>query len=152
MSNAITKDIEYRLLGELVSMFPNAHKRLRVWAETEKYKWKEDESVWNQKKEKVSPQFETHFDREFICFIDGSKIDQGAVDFLTALRALYISRKIFIHEEMYAIEDAKRAEENKLPDLVIPEARNEVEQAIVETVKKKAKKRKRKVTTKWPKT
>jgi len=146
---AFQDDIKRSILSNISVIFPNADKRLAIWAETEKYRWKEDESVWNQKRGNTAPQYEAHFDGEFICFIDSSLgVSSNLVEFLTNLKKLFSERKIFIHEEMYAVEAAKKAEANKQEDLVIPKSTSEADEVIVKVIKKHAKKRGRKVVQK----
>ena len=133
----------------LRSLFPNAEKRIAIWAETEKYHWKEDESVWNQKKGRTAPQYEAHFDGEFVCFIDSSKSDKYNVsEFLINIRKLYVDGKIFVNQEMYEVMKAKREAESQKDVLEVPKPVNEAEKMIVETIKKQAKRRKRKVRVK----
>lgn len=143
-------DITQLILSNLAFTFPNSSNRLRIWAETDKYYWKEDESVYNQKKGTTAPQFEAHFDGEFISFIDGNlSQSENLVIFLENLKKLFVERKIFIHEEMYKVEAAKKEEARaKEPDVVIPKARNEVEGMVVDVLTKHAKKRGRKVKIK----
>lgn len=146
---AFQDDIKRSILSNISLMFPNADKRLSIWAETDKYKWKEDESVWNQKRGNTAPQYEAHFDGEFICFIDSSLgLSYNLVEFLTNLKKLFSERKIFIHEEMYAVEAAKREGANKKEDLIIPKSTSEADEIIVKVIKKHAKKRGRKVVQK----
>lgn len=143
------QDITKLILSNLAVTFPNADKRLRIWAETDKYHWKEDKSVWDQKKGNTAPQFESHFDGEFISFIDSNLSQaENLVTFLENIRKLYVERKIFIHEEMYEIEAAKKADASKAEEVVIPTARNEIESVVVDVLTKHAKKRGRKVKKK----
>lgn len=138
-----------KLVHNLSSLFPNAKKRIAIWAEVDKYKWKEDETVWNQKKGRTAPQYEASFDGEFVCFIDSSKSEKYNIsEFLINIRKLYADNKIFVNPEMYEVVKAKKEAENKEPDLIVPKAENEAEEMIVKTIKKQAKRRKRKVKIK----
>lgn len=136
-----------KFVSNLVGLFPNSEKRIRVWAEVDKYKWKEDESVWNQAKGKSAPQYEVHFDNEFICFIDSSKSDRYNLgEFLANIRKLYIEKKIFVNVEMYAVKQAEQeALLEKQEAVAVPKPENEAETIIVDVIKKQAKKRKRKI-------
>lgn len=146
MQNFAT-DIKDTIVGHLGETFPKADKRVYVLAETDKYKWKEDETIWNQKKGKTAPQYEGYFDGEFVCFMDSAKGKQhNLIEYLQGIKKLYQQGKIFVHQEMY---DVKLAEANKKKeDLIVPKARSEAEGLIVESIKKSAKKRKRKVIEK----
>ncbi len=44
--------------------------RFVVISELEKYRWKEDESVWSQKRGKSAEQYEVYFDSELFVFSD----------------------------------------------------------------------------------
>lgn len=141
--------IKESLVNNLSSIFPDSKKRLTIWAETEKYRFGEDESVWNQEKGKTAPQYEATFDREFVCFIDSSKSDKYNIsEFLINIRKLYNDGKIFVHPEMYEIKKAQQESENKDSELIVPKPVNEAEDIIVQTIKKQAKKRKRKIKLK----
>lgn len=140
-------DIQKALEDQLHGTFPNPHKRIKVWAETDKYRWKEDESVWNQKRGNTAPQYEAHFDGEFVCFIDSSKgMTYNIIEFLEAIKNLYRSGKIFVHPEMYQIIQAeKEAKQREKDTVIIPSASTAVEKMIANTLTKSAKKRGKKV-------
>lgn len=135
-----------KFVSNLVGMFPNSQKRIRVVAEVDKYKYKEDESVWNQQKGRTAPQYEAYFDNEFVCFIDSGKSDRFNLgEFLANIRKLYLEQKIFVNVEMYAVKQAEKEMLEQKEELLVPKPENEAESTIVEVVKKQAKKRKRKV-------
>lgn len=137
------------IISEIGGTFPDTPKRLAVWAETDKYKWKEDESVWKQKRELTAPQFEVHFDGEFVCFFDSARGERHClVTFLSALNELYKAEKIFVHVGIYEIKEAERLAKAQNDVLEIPKARNEAEEMVVRVIKKQAKKKKRKVVEK----
>lgn len=148
MSN-FGKDIKDLFVNNL-SMFPNASKRIRVWVETEKYRWKEDESVYNQKKGKTAPQYEVYFDSEFVCFIDSEKGKSMAlITFLEAIRDLYKQEKIYINTEMYQVKQAVEEEKNrKLTTIELQKPTTPEDKMLTEIVKKSAKKRGKKVVLK----
>lgn len=141
-SSSFAQDLAKRIIDEL-PQFPKINERLRIYSDTDKYNYKEDESVWNQQQGRSPEEGEIYLDREFVCFYttkDG--INKALVRFLTEIGRLYLEGKIFVHPEMYAI---KEEEERSIRDkqvLEIPEARNEVEQIIVDNIKEQAKKRK----------
>lgn len=135
-----------KFVDNLLLMFPNAEKRISVWAEVDKYRWKEDEEIWNQAKGRTAAQYEVHFDNEFVCFIDAGKSDRyNLSEFLSNIKKLYLEKKIYVNVEMYAVKQAEQEALDTKPDLLVPAPSNEAEATIVEVVKKQAKKRKRKV-------
>jgi hypothetical protein len=137
------------IISEIGATFPDTPKRLAVWAETDKYKWKEDESVWKQKRELTAPQYEAHFDNEFVCFLDSSKGERYCLfTFLSGINELYKAEKIFVHVGIYEIKEAERKAKADNDVLEVPKAKNEAEDMIVKVIKKQAKKKKRKVVEK----
>ena len=138
-----------KFISNLSQLFPNCSKRISIWAETDKYHWKEEESVWNQKKGNTAPQYEIHFDREFVCFLDSNNSESyNTSEFLLNIKKLYMQGKIFIHEEMYAVKEAELEEKNRPKEVEVPKPRSEAEDVIVQVVKKQAKRRGRKVKLK----
>lgn len=134
-----------KFVSNLIEIFPKAEKRLAIWAEVDKYRH-DDESVWSQAKGRTAPQYEVHFDGEFVCFIDANKSDRyNLSEFLGNIKRLYEEGKLFVHTEMYEIKQAEKESLEKKDDLLVPTPTNEAEATIVEVVKKQAKKRKRKV-------
>jgi hypothetical protein len=99
----IQKDFSMPLKGRFV-----------VVPETEMYRWKEDESLWKQKKELSPNVYQCFFDGEFVCFFDRSE-DQAVVYHraLKGMTDLYKAKKIFFNKEMYAIEEEKRKAQTK---------------------------------------
>jgi len=142
-------DMKALIVDNLLGTFPNPDKRVSVWADTDKYKWKEDADVWKQKKGLSAPQYEAHFDGEFVCFMDSAKGKTLAlVDFLQGLKDLYREGKIFVHKEMYEIKKAEEEAKKEKEKLIeAPTARNEEEGLVLEAIKKSAKKRGKKVIT-----
>ena len=137
------------IVSNIGGTFPKTSERLAVWAETDKYKWKEDESVWNQKRGRTAPQYEAYFDNQFICFFDSSKSKRFCLmTFLSALNELYKEGKIYVHPEIYAVKEAERQALADKDILEIPKARNEAEEMIVNVIKKQSKRKKRKVVEK----
>jgi hypothetical protein len=76
--------------------------RLRVIAEVEKYRWKEDESVWSQKRERSPLQYEVYFDDEFVCFFGLEDTqDQAYIRVMENLLKLYKEKKIYWNTFLY---------------------------------------------------
>lgn len=145
-NSSFANSLGERIIREL-TQFPNMAKRLRIYSETDQFNWKEDESVWKQKKEMTPEEGSVYMDREFVSAYNVKDGENKAfVLFMEGIRDLYLKGKIFVHETMYHIkeEEAKMIENNQKA-LEIPEARNEIEGMVVESIKKEAKKRKRKI-------
>ncbi len=141
-----SKTVAELFIGELEPIFPNAGKRLRVWADVDKYNWKEDEDIWKQKRGIASKEYELYFDREYITsFSEESDFYQVRTQFFRSLKKLYKEGKIFVHEEVYKVKDeeekqkqiAKEAEELA----AIPKARSAEEEIVREVIVKSAKKK-----------
>lgn len=145
-TSSFANSLADRIIREL-PQFPNMIKRLRIYSETEKYNWREDESVWAQKRGKTPEEGDVYMDREWVSAYNVKDGENKAFTlFLEGLRDLYSKGKIFINESAYIIkEEQDKIKEQNEKALEIPEARNEIEGMIVESVKKEAKKRRRKI-------
>lgn len=126
---------------------PDFHQRVRITADVDKYKWKEDESVWTQKKEQAAHSFEVLFDGEFVCYFDLSERESDVIiKMLEGIRELFKTEKVYLHESMYEVAAAKKEAENKTVEL--PKPRNEAEELVAKVFEKKAKKKGKNVTYK----
>jgi len=143
---SFARQLADKIIVELGRTFPKITERLSVWDETEKYNWKEDESVWKQKKGLAPGEGECYFDRQFIsAYLQRDGVTNAYVRFLSGLSEKYKNGEIFVHPEIYMIkaEEAKlKAEKDALE---VPEARNEGEQMVSDIIVEHAKKRRRKV-------
>lgn len=115
--------------------------RLRIVSELDKYRWKEDESVWAQKRGRAPEQYEVYFDGEFLCFfgLEESQ-DQVYLKVMENILRLYKAKKIFWNPIMYEINKPKKVEE-KLPEATTPEEKI-FREAIKRSRKKKGKRAK----------
>jgi hypothetical protein len=140
-------NLQERIGRELSGMFPNAEKRVRVWADVDKYRWKEEETIWNQKRGISSGNYEVYFDKEFVCFADdGRGLQEAWKTFIEKFRDLYKLGKIFVHEEMYKVKEAEedaRIEKTKIAE--IPTASTPEEKIVAEVIIRAAKKKGKKV-------
>ena len=142
-NSSFARGLAEKIIKEL-PQFPYLANRLRIYSETDKYNWKEDESVWKQKRKLSPEEGEIYLDGEFISPYNAKDGEMKAyVRFLGELQTAYVQRRVFVHSEMYEIARAEKEAQNK--PLEVPEARNIVEEIIVDNIKKSAKKRKRKV-------
>lgn len=110
--------------------------RLRIISELDKYRWKEDESVWSQKRGLTKEQYEVYFDGEFVCFfgLDDSQ-DQAYLRVMENILRLYKDKKIYFNPAMYEI-NAPKADVVPLPTANTPE-----EKLLREAVKRSRKKK-----------
>lgn len=134
-------------IGELEPIFPNAKNRLRVWADVDKFNWKEDEDIWKQQRGLNKKEYEIYFDREFITsFSESDEFPIVRNNFFKAMRDLYKSGKIFVHEQMYAVKDEeekqKRLEMEKAELESIPQARNAQEELVRDVIIRSKKRKK----------
>lgn len=136
-----------RITRELSGTFPHCEKRVRILAETDKYHWKEDESVWRQKRGIDSKVYEVYFDGEFVCFVDEAQGEQAAWrEFIEKFRDLYKIGSIFVHEAMYKVKEAEaEAKAKKSMEVEIPTSHSPEEHIIAEVLIKNAKKNNKKV-------
>lgn len=116
--------------------------RLKVISELEKYRYKEDESVWKQKRGTAAYQYEVYFDDEFVCFFGADEgIDVAYLKVLEGLLKLYKEKKIFWNKELYDVYYPKtKPEEIKLPEATTPE-----EKIVREVYKRQAKRKGKRV-------
>lgn len=120
--------------------------RLAIWAEVDKYRWKEDESVWRQKKGLSPTSYEVSFDGEFVCFFDTSEtLDKAYVNVLEGIRKLYSEGKIFFNKELYAVREAELTAQ-KTVEMDAPTTPED--KIITEVVKKQANRSGKKVKLK----
>lgn len=145
-NSSFANQLADKIIREL-TQFPNLKDRLRIYSETEKYNWKEDESVWKQKRELAPEEGEVYMDREFISPYNAKDgINKAYVRFLQELGKLYLEGKIFVHPEVYEVKRVEQEmKDAAAKPLEVPTPRNEIEGMIVESIKTSAKKRKRKV-------
>lgn len=140
------EEISDRIVRELSGTFPRMEHRIRTMAETDKYRWKEDESVWKQKRGIDSKKFECYMDGEFVCFFDEALGEQENWKiFLEAFKNLYKTGKIFVHEELYKVKqaeiEAKKEKENvvDVPTATTPEEK-QIASVLIKHLKKRGKK------------
>lgn len=120
--------------------------RLVIWAEIDKYRWKEDESVWRQKRDKDAKAYEITFDGEFVCFFDTNDTpEEVRLRALEGIRDLFNNQKIFFNKEMYAVREAKIEEQNRVE---MEKPTTPEDKILTEVVKKHAKRRGKKVIIK----
>ena len=116
--------------------------RLLVVAEVEKYRWKEDESVWRQKREKDPYSYEVYFDGEFVCdFSVKEEPDMVYYRVMKNIRDLYKAKKIFFNKQMYEIKRAEEAAKRKAEEPLLPKIDAPEHKIIQEVIKRQRRRR-----------
>ncbi len=138
----IARDMKHVFESNLPFQIPNFTQRLCITPDVEKYRWKEDESVWLQMRDKSYHSFEVLFDGEFVCFFDlGLSEREVIVRMLEGLRALFKQEKIFLHPRMYEVQKAAN-------EVVLEKPHNETERIITSVLTKQLKRKGKKVVLK----
>lgn len=136
-----SKEILEHLDQSLSGTFPNFIKRARIVSETEKYKYKEDESVWRQQKGLSVMAYEAYMDGEFLCFFNE---DEGKTEVyikvLEGIKKGIQEGRLYVNPEMYAIKEAEQDKKNRLANTVVLEKATTPEEKIMNaTIRKNAK-------------
>lgn len=93
--------------------------RITVWADVDKFKWKEDESVWNQKKGNTQHVFSVYFDNKFVAYARMDMTEQDMVaEFWKGFLEKYEldednDNKIWINKEIYDIKRREKEEKER---------------------------------------
>lgn len=100
--------------------------RITVWADTDMYKWKEDELIWNQKKGNIPTTYQVFVDSRFVCYLDNntSKKIQLAMFWKGFLEAYSLpdddKGKIFLDKSNYkVIADKKEKKRQKQQEEIL---------------------------------
>lgn len=145
--------VEKTVIKELSQHFDKSidiSNRVRVISDLYKFNWKEDLSVWGQKKGKVLPYYSVYFDDEFVVgFTEEWTIQQFMVEFWKALKKLYKENKIILNKHL--ADQAKIDEQLKKKDVKIKEKKRidklpedtEIEKLAKEAVKRVSRKKKK---------
>lgn len=100
--------------------------RITVWADTDMYKWKEDEYIWAQKREKTPSVYQVFFDGKQVCYLGEQQTKEKTLsDFWKGFLRLYEldddnQNKIYINKDVYVEKEKQRKEKEKqVSDAVI---------------------------------
>ena len=109
--------VEQQVKNEIAQHFDrmvDIENRLYVVSDLYKFRWKEDESVWGQKRGKADKYYEITFDGEHVCGFDESEtMAQVMVKFWKGMKELYQEGKIRLNKFLADEEKKKREEEVK---------------------------------------
>ena len=103
--------VEQQVKNEIAQHFDrmvDIENRLYVVSDLYKFRWKDDESVWGQKRGKTEKYYEITFDNEHVCGFDESEtMAQVMVKFWKGMRDGYKEGKIRLNKFL-AEEERKR--------------------------------------------
>lgn len=103
------KERIYRELDKHFDKDVDIRSRVSIFADVEKFRWKDDESVWAQKREKAPQVFSIYFDYEFVCYFDTSHdIKLFMLSFWKGLKELYKSNRIRLNKREAQEDRLKR--------------------------------------------
>lgn len=113
--------LKRRLLLELNGHFDksfNLDKRIQIVGDLEKFRYKEDVSLWNQAKGNSEKEFSLYWDDEFICrFNTGHHIEFVLSMFWHGLKQAYKDHKIGLLERLLDVEDNIKDQLKKIDDM-----------------------------------
>lgn len=121
-------------------------KRIQILSDIDIFRWKEDISVWGQKREKIAQHYSVYFDNIFICgFDDTDSKEKVMLEWWKGLKQAITEKKLdidpFKSDQIRVekenlekeIEKAKQESLNKLPEA------NETHKLAKEAVKRVSK-------------
>lgn len=92
-----------RFLYELEKHFDSSYnlkKRVYVTTDIEMFMWREDESVWNQKREKAPRYYTVYFDNEFICgFSEADSLEKAMLEWWKGFKRAYEDKLVDLDEQ-----------------------------------------------------
>lgn len=123
------KDIFLRELEKHFTSSYNLKKRVQIHTDIEMFLWKEDESVWKQKRDKAPKYYTVYFDDEFICgFSEADVLEKVMLEWWKGFKKAYKDRLVDLDEdkskllketrrlELQAQADASKKVIDSLPD------------------------------------
>ncbi len=109
--------IKDEVLSEILSSFDpklKMRERITIIADLEMYRWKEDKSVYLQKKEQAPLFFTIHFDGVYMStFISTDPIEKILLDFWKALKGAYKEGKVRLTPKTKLEEDLEELQERE---------------------------------------
>mgnify|MGYP001014975963 CR=1 FL=1 len=143
----LVNDLKSEVERSMPFKVPNFKMRLGVWAERDKYRWKEDESVWSQVMGKAYEAYEVYFDGEFVCFFNvGMTMQSVVIEILQGILKLFKEKKVYLNPEMYRIAAEEERKQKEAIDKAIKEkvskAQTPEEKVLGEVLLRVKKKRK----------
>lgn len=123
--------------------------RIRVISDLYKFRWKEDESIWKQKRGKVSKYYAVYFDDEFVCGFDEDCNQRlFLLEFWKGLKKLVKENKIILNkyrakqkrkDDEFEKQQAKIDETNRINKLPEQTPEEKMAKEVVKRVSRKKK-------------
>lgn len=105
-------NVKDKLVSELSGSFDpklNFNKRIRVMSDLITFNYKEDKSVWKQKRGLLPEYFTVYFDDEYVCgFSDAHSIEYAILEFWKGFREAYKSGKIRLNQKPVEVVKSKK--------------------------------------------
>lgn len=105
-------NVKDRLVQELGNSFDpkvNFNKRIRVMSDLIAFNYKEDKSVWKQKKGLLPEYYMVYFDDEYVCgFSDAHSVKHAVLEFWKGFKEAYKSGKIRLNQKQVEVVKSKK--------------------------------------------
>jgi len=105
-------NVKDRLVQELGNSFDpkvNFNKRIRVMSDLIAFNYKEDKSVWKQKKGLLPEYYTVYFDDEYVCgFSDAHSVKHAVLEFWKGFKEAYKSGKIRLNQKQVEVVKSKK--------------------------------------------
>lgn len=116
-----------RFLYELSKHFDNSYnlnKRVYITSDIEMFRWREDESVWRQKREKAPHYYTVYFDNEYICgFSESDPLEKAMLEWWKGFKKAY-------QDGLIDLDEVKSRELQQKRELELKQAKKEAEMKI----------------------
>lgn len=140
-----------RFLHELGKHFDgsyNLKKRVYITADIEMFRWREDVSVWKQKREKTPMYYSVYFDHEFICgFSEADTLEKVMLEWWKGFKKAYQDKLIDLDEvksrELCELRELKQKQLKQEAEMKIDKlpAQTETQKLAKEVIKRVAHKK-----------
>lgn len=105
-------NVKDKLIQEIGNSFDpkvNFNKRIRVMSDLIAFNYKEDKSVWKQKKGLLPEYYTVYFDDEYVCgFSDAHSVKHAVLEFWKGFKEAYKSGKIRLNQKPIEVVKSKK--------------------------------------------
>lgn len=110
------KDKFLHELGKHFDSSYNLKNRVYITSDIEMFMWREDESVWKQKREKAPHYYTVYFDNEFICgFSEADPIEKAMLEWWKGFKKAYQDKLVDLDELKYiALKESRDQQQKQL--------------------------------------
>lgn len=139
LENRVKDEIQRHFSRDLV----DCKNRVQVVADVDMFKYKEDESVWNQHEQKTAGVYSIYFDGAFVCnFTTQWYIPMVMAAFWRGLKELIEADKVYLMVEQYeerikAEKEAEKEKERKIEALPGGTPEKEIAKEVIRSIHKK---------------